>query len=126
MESSDARRDATRRFHSDRGRDGADPSARRMGAAPGGAAAPPPAHEGRRPRSDPDERHRRRRRAPADPIWRSVNPAARQLTHRALVEIVKNAIAETGIEASRLKLEITESMIMADSVAAVGALEQLK
>ena len=61
-----------------------------------------------------------------DPIWVSVNVAARQLTHPGLVEIVKNAIAETGIEASRLKLEITESMIMADAVAAVGALEQLK
>ena len=61
-----------------------------------------------------------------DPIWMSVNVAARQLTHPGLVEIVKNAIAETGIEASRLKLEITESMIMADAVAAVGALEQLK
>ncbi len=61
-----------------------------------------------------------------DPIWVSVNVTARQLTHPGLVEIVKNAIAETGIEASRLKLEITESMIMADAVAAVGALEQLK
>jgi diguanylate cyclase (GGDEF)-like protein/PAS domain S-box-containing protein len=61
-----------------------------------------------------------------DPIWMSVNVAARQLTHPGLVEIVKNTIAETGIEASRLKLEITESMIMADAVAAVGALEQLK
>ena len=35
-----------------------------------------------------------------DPIWVSVNVAARQLTHPGLVEIVKNAIAETGIEAS--------------------------
>jgi len=61
-----------------------------------------------------------------DPIWMSVNVAARQLTHPGLVDVVKSAIAETGIEASKLKLEITESMIMADAVAAVGALEQLK
>jgi diguanylate cyclase (GGDEF)-like protein/PAS domain S-box-containing protein len=61
-----------------------------------------------------------------DPIWMSVNVAARQLTHPGLVEIVKSAIAETGIDAGKLKLEITESMIMADAVAAVGALEQLK
>ncbi len=61
-----------------------------------------------------------------DPVWMSVNVAARQLTHPGLVEIVKNTIAESGIMASRLKLEITESMIMADAVAAVGALEQLK
>ena len=61
-----------------------------------------------------------------DPIWMSVNVAARQLTHPGLVEVVKSAIAETGIDAWKLKLEITESMIMADAVAAVGALEQLK
>jgi diguanylate cyclase (GGDEF)-like protein/PAS domain S-box-containing protein len=61
-----------------------------------------------------------------DPIWMSVNVAARQLTHPGLVEVVKSAIAETGIDAGKLKLEITESMIMADAVAAVGALEQLK
>jgi diguanylate cyclase (GGDEF)-like protein/PAS domain S-box-containing protein len=61
-----------------------------------------------------------------DPIWMSVNVAARQLTHPGLVEVVKNTIAESGVEASKLKLEITESMIMADAVAAVGALEQLK
>ncbi len=61
-----------------------------------------------------------------DPIWMSVNVAARQLTHPGLVEVVKNTIAESGVEASKLKLEITESMIMTDAVAAVGALEQLK
>lgn len=61
-----------------------------------------------------------------EPIWMSVNVAARQLTHPGLVEVVKNTIAESGVEASKLKLEITESMIMADAVAAVGALEQLK
>lgn len=61
-----------------------------------------------------------------DPVWMSVNVAARQLTHPGLLEIVKRAIAETGIDASSLKLEITESMIMADAVTAVGALEQLK
>jgi diguanylate cyclase (GGDEF)-like protein/PAS domain S-box-containing protein len=61
-----------------------------------------------------------------EPVWMSVNVAARQLTHPGLLEVVKNTIAESRIEASRLKLEITESMIMADAVAAVGALEQLK
>jgi diguanylate cyclase (GGDEF)-like protein/PAS domain S-box-containing protein len=61
-----------------------------------------------------------------DPIWVSVNVAARQLTDPGLVEIVKNTIAESGVDSSRLKLEITESMIMADAVTAVAALEQLK
>ncbi len=63
---------------------------------------------------------------PDDPIWVSVNVAARQLTDPGLVEIVKNTIAESGVDSSRLKLEITESMIMADAVTAVAALEQLK
>jgi diguanylate cyclase (GGDEF)-like protein len=63
---------------------------------------------------------------PDTPVWMSVNVAARQLTHPSLVELVQRTIAETKIDASRFKLEITESMIMADAVAAVGALEQLK
>ncbi|MGH7654678.1 MAG: putative bifunctional diguanylate cyclase/phosphodiesterase [Gemmatimonadaceae bacterium] len=63
---------------------------------------------------------------PHDPIWVSVNVAARQLTDSGLVEIVKNTIAESGVEPGQLKLEITESMIMADATTAVGALDQLK
>jgi diguanylate cyclase (GGDEF)-like protein len=63
---------------------------------------------------------------PDTPVWMSVNVAARQLTHPSLVELVQRTIAETKIDASRFKLEITESMIMADAVAAVGALEKLK
>jgi diguanylate cyclase (GGDEF)-like protein/PAS domain S-box-containing protein len=67
------------------------------------------------------------RKAPADDaIWVSVNVAARQLTDPGLVEVVKNTIAESGVDAAQLRLEITESMIMADAVTAVGALEQLK
>jgi diguanylate cyclase (GGDEF)-like protein/PAS domain S-box-containing protein len=60
------------------------------------------------------------------PVWMSVNVAAKQLTHAGFFQAVKDAIAETGIDASRFKLEITESMIMADSVAATGALDKLK
>jgi EAL domain-containing protein (putative c-di-GMP-specific phosphodiesterase class I) len=63
---------------------------------------------------------------PDAPVWMSVNVTAKQLTHPSLVELVQRTIAETKIDASRFKLEITESMIMADAVAAVGALEQLK
>lgn len=59
-------------------------------------------------------------------LWMSVNVSARQLTHPGLVEIVQHTIDQTRIPASCLKLEITESMIMADAVAAVGALEALK
>jgi diguanylate cyclase (GGDEF)-like protein/PAS domain S-box-containing protein len=60
------------------------------------------------------------------PAWMSVNVAARQLTHPSLVAVVQGVIADTGIDARNLRLEITESMIMADAEAAAGALEQLK
>jgi diguanylate cyclase (GGDEF)-like protein/PAS domain S-box-containing protein len=63
---------------------------------------------------------------PDTPVWMSVNVAGRQLTHPSFVEAVQRTIAETKIDASRFKLEITESMIMADAVAAVGAVQQLK
>jgi EAL domain-containing protein (putative c-di-GMP-specific phosphodiesterase class I) len=59
-------------------------------------------------------------------LWMSVNVSAKQLTNPGLVEVVKYTIEQTQIPAACLKLEITESMIMADAVAAVGALEALK
>ena len=61
-----------------------------------------------------------------DGVWISVNITGRQLTDPGLLEAVKGAIAEAGIEPSRLKLEITEAMIMADADAAIRALKQLK
>lgn len=61
-----------------------------------------------------------------DPVWVSVNVAARQLTHSGLVTTVSSVLEEAQIEPKYLKLEITESMIMSDATAAVGALEQLK
>jgi len=60
------------------------------------------------------------------PVWMSVNVAAKQLTNPGLVAFVQRTIAETKIAPAHFKLEITESMIMVDAVAAVGALEQLK
>jgi diguanylate cyclase (GGDEF)-like protein/PAS domain S-box-containing protein len=59
-------------------------------------------------------------------LWMSVNVSAKQLTHPGLVDVVKHTIEQTEIPAACLKLEITESMIMADAVAAVGALDALK
>ncbi len=59
-------------------------------------------------------------------LWMSVNVSAKQLTHPGLVEVVKQTIEQAEIPAASLKLEITESMIMVDAVAAVGALEALK
>jgi diguanylate cyclase (GGDEF)-like protein/PAS domain S-box-containing protein len=59
-------------------------------------------------------------------LWMSVNVSAKQLTHPGLVEVVTQTIEQMQIPAACLKLEITESMIMVDAVAAVGALEALK
>ncbi len=59
------------------------------------------------------------------PIWMSVNVATRQLAHASLVGTVQRIMAETGIEPAHFRLEITESTIMADATAAVGALAQL-
>ena len=67
-----------------------------------------------------------REAAPEATVWMSVNVSARQLTHPSLVALVQQVIAEHAIEATHLRLEITESMIMADAASAVGALEQLK
>jgi diguanylate cyclase (GGDEF)-like protein len=63
---------------------------------------------------------------PSAHVWMSVNMAARQLVHPSLVATVKQVLLDTDIPPDRLKLEITESMILADAVAAVSALEQLK
>jgi diguanylate cyclase (GGDEF)-like protein/PAS domain S-box-containing protein len=59
-------------------------------------------------------------------LWMSVNVSAKQLTHPGLVEVVQHTIEQTEIPAACLRLEITESMIMVDAVAAVGALDALK
>jgi diguanylate cyclase (GGDEF)-like protein/PAS domain S-box-containing protein len=66
------------------------------------------------------------RLVPDTPVWMSVNVAAKQLTHQGFSQVVKRTIDETGIDASRFKLEITESMIMADAETAMNALGQLK
>ena len=60
------------------------------------------------------------------PVWMSVNVAAKQLTQPGFAQLVKRTIDDCGIEASRFKLEITESMITADAVAATGALDEIK
>jgi diguanylate cyclase (GGDEF)-like protein/PAS domain S-box-containing protein len=56
----------------------------------------------------------------------SVNLSGRQLLHPALVEQVRAVLARTGARAPRLKLEITESVLMADAPAAQEVLEHLQ
>lgn len=56
----------------------------------------------------------------------SVNLSGRQFQHASLVEQIESVLEETGLDPSRLELEITESAVM-DEVAETGhALAQLK
>jgi diguanylate cyclase (GGDEF)-like protein/PAS domain S-box-containing protein len=59
----------------------------------------------------------------ADALWLSVNLSSRQFLHPQLVQEIHDVLAETGLPPDRLRLEITESVIM-DDPAAVGAILQ--
>ncbi len=56
----------------------------------------------------------------------SVNVSVRQLMSSQLVDIVAEALAEAGVSAGALWLEITESALMADVKAATVALRELR
>ncbi|HEY2806134.1 MAG TPA: EAL domain-containing protein, partial [Gemmatimonadales bacterium] len=60
------------------------------------------------------------------PIRISVNLSARQLRNPRLVEDVREALREEGLEASKLRLEITETALMDDVEASVTILGQLR
>jgi EAL domain-containing protein (putative c-di-GMP-specific phosphodiesterase class I) len=71
-------------------------------------------------------RHWQQRFSDHPPLSVSVNLSARQLAHPALVDDVAACLAETGLPATLLKLEITESAMMETEGAAVAALERLR
>ena len=56
----------------------------------------------------------------------SVNLSTRQLSEPLLVETVRSALAEAGLDATRLTLEITESTIMADVANTFRVLNELR
>jgi diguanylate cyclase (GGDEF)-like protein/PAS domain S-box-containing protein len=56
----------------------------------------------------------------------SVNLSSRQLVRDTIVEEVARAIDESGIRASWLVLEVTETVLMADPVVAASALGQMR
>jgi EAL domain-containing protein (putative c-di-GMP-specific phosphodiesterase class I) len=56
----------------------------------------------------------------------SVNVSAVQFTGGELVEAVRRVLAETGIVPRSLKLELTESAVMADAEHALGIFAELK
>lgn len=56
----------------------------------------------------------------------AVNISAKQIANDEFIDIVRNAIEETGIKANQLELEITESSLMTSLEEAMGKLIQLK
>jgi diguanylate cyclase (GGDEF)-like protein len=61
-----------------------------------------------------------------NPLCVAVNVAPRQLANPAFPQRVREILAETGLPAERLELEITESGIIADQQHALGIIRQLK
>jgi diguanylate cyclase (GGDEF)-like protein/PAS domain S-box-containing protein len=60
------------------------------------------------------------------PLMVSVNLSARQFGQMELVEDVASALRGSGLAASSLMLELTETVVMEDAEATVGTLRQLK
>jgi len=64
--------------------------------------------------------------AGSPPIEVAVNTSAVQFAQGNLTEMVARALAETGLEASRLDLEVTESVLMQDIQESARQLTELK
>jgi diguanylate cyclase (GGDEF)-like protein/PAS domain S-box-containing protein len=60
------------------------------------------------------------------PVSMSINLSVKQLQHSDIVADVREALAESGLDARYLTLEITETVMMADADLAVQRLEELK
>ena len=60
------------------------------------------------------------------PLSVAVNLSGKHFGHPALVEQITSVIAETGIDPSSLKLEITESAVMENAETAILMLKQIK
>ncbi|MDB5889448.1 MAG: hypothetical protein JWP47_279 [Polaromonas sp.] len=56
----------------------------------------------------------------------AVNVSVRQFRHPEFVEMVMQVIRETGIEANRLKLELTESLLATDIEVTIAKMSMLK
>ncbi len=62
----------------------------------------------------------------AQGVGMSVNVSSRQFPGRGLVRHVAKTLADTGLDPSLLKLEVTESVIMQDTADALNELHRLK
>jgi EAL domain-containing protein (putative c-di-GMP-specific phosphodiesterase class I) len=60
------------------------------------------------------------------PLSMSVNVSATQLAGGELVDVVTRVLAESGIAHGSLKLELTESAVMADAEHALAVFKELK
>lgn len=60
-----------------------------------------------------------------DDVRVAVNVSAEQLGHPSFVTAVISALAQSGLEARRLELEVTESVFMNDDAGALRVLDQL-
>jgi diguanylate cyclase (GGDEF)-like protein/PAS domain S-box-containing protein len=59
------------------------------------------------------------------PLDVAVNLSARQVAHRDLATTIAEMIARTGLDPCHLRLEITESVLVEESAAAIASLEAL-
>jgi diguanylate cyclase (GGDEF)-like protein/PAS domain S-box-containing protein len=59
------------------------------------------------------------------PLDVSVNLSARQVAHRDLAKFVAEVLDRTGLDPERLRLEITESVLVEESATAIATLEAL-
>ena len=73
-------------------------------------------------------RHAKRMLAPVhgEAPSMAINLSAKQIQHSDIVADVRDALAESGLDPARLTLEITESLLMADTELAVERLSELK
>ncbi|SNS98774.1 MULTISPECIES: EAL domain-containing protein [unclassified Azospirillum] len=65
-------------------------------------------------------------RASGRPIWVSVNISAAQLSEPGFLDHVKRVVAESGVDPTLLKLEVTESTIIGDPAHAAEILSGLR
>jgi EAL domain-containing protein (putative c-di-GMP-specific phosphodiesterase class I) len=64
--------------------------------------------------------------APLDPLGVSVNLSPVQIRRSDLVQTVKSALEESGLQAHRLELEVTESVLLENTSSALATLTALK
>jgi diguanylate cyclase (GGDEF)-like protein/PAS domain S-box-containing protein len=72
------------------------------------------------------QQHKAWRHMVAGPLIMSVNLSSRQFMQKELLQTIKNALDSSGVVASELELEFTESMMMANVDDTVSTLESIR